>query len=82
MTHANGGGTTFTYDASGNLTSLTDPDGNTTTWTYNDQDQLIQETDPLGTSAYYSYDSAGNLTNTPTTTAAFASSRTTRTMTS
>ena len=54
--------TSFTYDSSGNLTSLTDPDGNTTTWTYNDQDQLIQETNPLGASAYYSYDSAGDLT--------------------
>jgi YD repeat-containing protein len=50
-----------TYDAAGNLTSLTDPDGNTTAWTYNSQGQVTQQTDALGNSSSFVYDASGNL---------------------
>ena len=52
--------TSFTYDPSGNLASLTDPDGNTTSWTYNGQNRMVQQSTSLG-SSYYVYNSAGEL---------------------
>jgi RHS repeat-associated protein len=53
--------TDYTYDAVGNLETLTDPVGNTTTWTYNNLDQAITETNELGKVRSFSYDFAGNL---------------------
>ena len=42
------GGTTYTYDAEGNMTSETDSSG-TTTFIYNDANALIAENGPGGT---------------------------------
>jgi RHS repeat-associated protein len=51
-------GTTYDYDADGNLISMTNG-AQTTTYGYNSQNQLISETDPDGTKAY-EYDALGN----------------------
>ena len=56
------GETSFTYDESGNLDSLTDPVGNTTTWVYDENNQVVEETDALDNSRYYAYDEDGQLT--------------------
>ena len=53
------GGTTYTYDADGNVISETNSSG-TTTFTYNPSGQLISETGPSGT-YQYAYDALGNL---------------------
>ncbi len=53
------GGTTYQYDADGNMISATDATG-TTTYSYNVQNQLIGVTGPSGTAAYQ-YDPFGNL---------------------
>jgi RHS repeat-associated protein len=53
--------TTFTYDAVGNQTSLTDPVGNTTTWVFDGLDRVIEEENELEDSRYFAYDAANNL---------------------
>ena len=53
------GGTTYTYDANGNMTSETSGSG-TTTFAYNENNQLISENGPSG-SFQYAYDALGNL---------------------
>ena len=53
------GGTTYSYDADGNMTSATDVTG-TTTYAYNVQNQLTGVTGPSG-SWTYQYDVFGNL---------------------
>lgn len=60
------GATTKTFDAAGDLTSVTDPDGARTTYAYaNAQhpDLISSTTSPDGTLTSYSYDAAGSLTS-------------------
>jgi RHS repeat-associated protein len=54
--------TTFTYDAVGNLLSLTDPVGNTTEWDYDNLDRVTAETNELNKARTFKYDAVGNLT--------------------
>jgi RHS repeat-associated protein len=51
--------TTYTYDAVGNRTSITDPNGNTVAFTPDAVGQLIAETDALGNTTRYTYDTVG-----------------------
>ena len=56
------GDQTFTYDANGNLASVTDGLGNTTTFTYDSTfNKITSITDPLNNTATFTYDGAGNL---------------------
>ena len=52
--------TTYTYDGSGNMTSVTDPLANTTTYEYNANGNPTKTTDPLGNITTYTYDGMGN----------------------
>ena len=52
--------TLFTYDGTGNQTSMTDPLGNMTTYTYDANGNITQATDPLGNVSTYTYDSLTN----------------------
>ena len=60
--------TQYGYDASGNNTSVTDPNGNTTNYTYDSLNRLFQETDPTVDSTTpvttYTYNPLGWLTST------------------
>ena len=51
-------GTTYNYDADGNLASTTQGE-QTTTYSYNSQNELLSETGPNGTTSY-TYDALGN----------------------
>ena len=54
--------TTSTYDAAGNVLSVTQPGGATQTWTYDATLNLpLTATDALGRTATLTYDAAGNL---------------------
>jgi RHS repeat-associated protein len=55
---------TYTYDAAGNQTSITDPAGNTTTTAYDHMNRPTTITDALNHNTTLSYDNAGNLTAT------------------
>jgi RHS repeat-associated protein len=55
------GTTSFTYDANGNLLTLTDARGKTTTWTYDSMDRVATRTDPLTRAESFTYDLNGNL---------------------
>jgi YD repeat-containing protein len=55
--------TAYSYDAVGNLLSLTDSVGNTTAYRYDALHRLVEELDPLGRSTTFAYDAAGNLTS-------------------
>ena len=61
------GSTTYTYDANGNLQTMTDPSG-TTTYTYNDLNQLVSIANPDGTTTTFQYSPLGFLVGTSTTT--------------
>ena len=56
-----GGTTTYTYDAAGDLLSVTDPDDNVTSYTYTAAHQVATETSPTGGVYTYTYDLVGNL---------------------
>jgi RHS repeat-associated protein len=56
--------TTDTYDAYGDLASVTDPLGNKTTYTYDALGDRISQTNPAAVTTGYSYDAAGNLLTT------------------
>lgn len=56
-------GVMYTYDAAGNLRTLTYPGGKTVTYTYDDQNRLVQMTDWVGRQTVYSYNLAGLVTN-------------------
>ena len=53
----------FSFDAVGNLATLTDPQGNTTSFTYDARDRLIEEENELADSRLYAYNLAGDLTS-------------------
>jgi RHS repeat-associated protein len=55
------GGTSFTYDADGNMTSRTDSTG-TTTYQYDFENRLVSVTTPTNGVSQYAYDSFGNRT--------------------
>jgi RHS repeat-associated protein len=50
---------TATYDATGGLTSLTDPTGATSAFAYDQRGDVIDQTDPLGRTIQTSYSSTG-----------------------
>jgi RHS repeat-associated protein len=54
------GGTTYAYDADGNLVSMTDGFG-TTTYAYNDANRLVSQSGPSG-AATYEYNALGDRT--------------------
>jgi len=56
------GTTGFSYDANGNLLTVTDARSNQTTYTYESMDRLATRVDPLIRSESYQYDLAGNMT--------------------
>ncbi len=56
-----GGSISYSYDAAGNLLSLTDPVGNQTTYAYDGLNRLTIETNESGDWRSYDYDLAGNL---------------------
>jgi RHS repeat-associated protein len=49
------------YDARGNLLSITDPDGNTTRYSYDAANNPLSMTDPLGNTTSYTYDNRGRV---------------------
>ena len=53
--------TSYSYDARGNLTEVTDPNGNITSSLYNDFDELVQTASAVTGTTAYEYDSAGLL---------------------
>jgi RHS repeat-associated protein len=55
--------TTNQYDATSNLTAVTDPATRTTATKYNGLGQITQTTDPSGGITQYGYDARGNLTS-------------------
>lgn len=54
--------TSFTYDALGNLKTLTDPVSNLTTWNYDQLNRVTSEVDDLSNSRQFKYDDASNIT--------------------
>jgi YD repeat-containing protein len=56
--------TTTTYDAYGDLASVTDPLGNVSKYTYDALGDRITLTNPAGVTTAYTYDAAGNLLTT------------------
>ena len=56
--------TTTTYDAVGNVTSVTDPDGNVTSYVYDRLNRQVQVTDPLWNTSSVVYDADGNVIQT------------------
>ncbi|HME00025.1 MAG TPA: RHS repeat-associated core domain-containing protein [Terriglobia bacterium] len=56
--------TSTTYDAVGNVLTVTEPDGNTTTNGYDADNRRIKETDAAGDVTTWAYDGVGNVTST------------------
>ncbi|MBE9137977.1 VCBS repeat-containing protein [Nodosilinea sp. LEGE 07088] len=54
------GETTYTYDAAGNLLSLSDAVNNTTTFGYDARDRLVSETNAFNSTRSHEYDAVGN----------------------
>jgi RHS repeat-associated protein len=52
--------TTYSYDAAGNVTSVTDPRGKVWTTSYDNRNRRISSTDPLTHTTSWVYDAAGN----------------------
>ena len=63
------GSTTYTYDANGNLRTVTDASG-TTTYTYNDLNQLVSIANPDGSVQSFQYSPLGFMVGTGTTSGA------------
>ncbi|WP_241762332.1 hypothetical protein [Anoxybacillus flavithermus] len=63
VTDPAGNTVSYTYDAIGNQTSVTDGKGKTTSYEYNNNNQLTKVTDPNGNVTTYGYDGAGNRTS-------------------
>ena len=56
--------TTYSYDANGNVISVSETNGSMTTYSYDARSCVIQETDTVGViidTKTYAYDTAGNL---------------------
>ena len=53
-----------TYDAQGNVASVTDGRGSVTSFAYDALDRLVRRTDPLGRTEVIAYDANGNATST------------------
>ena len=53
--------TSFTYDANGNVLSVTNPNLHTWSYAYDQKDRLTTTTDPLGHQTSISYDATGNI---------------------
>jgi RHS repeat-associated protein len=53
--------TTYTYDAVGNRTGVTDANNHTTTYAYDGRNRLLSTTAPGNATTAYVYDAAGNL---------------------
>ena len=56
--------TQYAFDASGNMTSTTDPNGNTTSYVYNLEGQQTETIDALGDVTTTVYDAVGNVLST------------------
>jgi YD repeat-containing protein len=56
--------TRYSYDAHGNLTSVTDPNGNVTTYVFDDFGQMLTQQSPVSGTTAYVYDAAGQLLST------------------
>lgn len=54
--------TTLSYDPTGNVTSIVDPDGVSLSYTYDDAHRLVQINDGAGNNIRYTLDVAGNRT--------------------
>jgi RHS repeat-associated protein len=54
--------TRYTYDAHGNLQSVTDPNGNVTSYVYSDFGVMIRQDSPVTGTTTYEYDAGENLT--------------------
>lgn len=52
----------YTYDAVGNRTSMTDPDGGITIYQYDDNQRLTSLSNPFGQTTTFVYDNAGRMT--------------------
>jgi RHS repeat-associated protein len=52
----------FTYDADGQLVTITDAVGRLMTLSYNPDGRVVQAADPFGRTASFDYDAGGNLT--------------------
>jgi RHS repeat-associated protein len=63
ITHPDGSSRAFTYDASGNLTALTDEAGKKWKFTHNSRGQVLTVSNPNGGVFTFAYDAAGNLTS-------------------
>jgi len=55
--------TSYSYDNSGNLIAVTDPNGNTTSYVYDDFGAMVSQNSPVTGFTQYEYDFAGNLTS-------------------
>ena len=53
----------YTYNPTGNLETLTDPNGNATSYEYDDIGRLLKEIFPDNTSVLYAYDKVNNITS-------------------
>jgi YD repeat-containing protein len=58
---ANGGVTTYGYNAAGELTGVTNPSGQVESYTYNSGGQELTRIEPDGSVTQYSYNAAGQL---------------------
>jgi RHS repeat-associated protein len=61
-TSASDATTTLTYDATGGLKSVTDPDGVAVTYSYDDAHRLVDMANGLGEHIHYTLDASGNRT--------------------
>lgn len=52
---------TYSYDANGNLTAITDPLNHVTRFEYDALNRMVKETNPLDNSWHYGFDPVGNL---------------------
>jgi RHS repeat-associated protein len=57
-----GSSTYYTYDETGNRTSMTNRRGFTTNYQYDAMSRITRRTDPLGNHTFFYYDNAGNRT--------------------